>query len=82
MIDESKVTTITKKDVTVWGTVRFFLFWICMVLLWFKIPLFSAALSTLMLSTIRIKRIDEGTYELEYGLIPLLRRWSNGKTHT
>lgn len=80
-MDEIKVTTIIKKNVTLWGTARFLLFWICMILLWFKISLISAVLSILMLSTIRINRIDKGTYELEYGLIPLLRRWNNGKAN-
>lgn len=78
-MNETKVTTITKRDITVWGTVRFLLFWICMVLFWFEIPLLSILLSVLMLSTIRIRKIRDGDYELEYGLIPLLRRWRNGK---
>ena len=59
--------------------INFFLFWVCMILLWFKIPLISILLSVLMLSTIRIRKIRDGTYELEYGLIPLLRRRSNGE---
>lgn len=80
-MNETKVTTITKRDITIWGSVRFLLFWICMVLIWFKIPLLSVALSILMLSTIRIRKIDERTYELQYGLIPLFRWWKNGKAN-
>lgn len=80
-MNETKVTTITKKNVTVWGTVKFLLFWICMVALWFKISIISILLSALMLSTIRIRKNGDETYELEYGLISLLRRWSDGKAN-
>lgn len=68
MSEEIKITKITKNNRTIWGTVRFFLFWGCMVLLWFKLPLFSVTLSILMLSTIRVRMIAEGEYELEYGV--------------
>lgn len=61
------------------GTARFFLFWACMIILWFKTPMLSASLSILMLSTIRARKSGERTYELQYGLIPILRRWRNGK---
>ena len=78
-MEEIKGTKVTKNNITIWGTVRFFLFWGCMVLLWFKLPLFSVTLSILMLSTIRVRMIAEGEYELEYGVIPLLRRGKYGK---
>lgn len=78
-MEEIKVAKITKNDITIGEIVKFFLFWGCMILLWFKQPLFSVVLSILMLSTIRVRMIAKGEYELEYGVIPLLRRGKYGK---
>lgn len=62
--------------------VKFLLFWACMIISYFSNPIFSFVISVLMVSTIRIHKVDKGTFELEYGIIPLIRRWRNGKENT
>lgn len=74
-----KVFEITVKDITKWGMIRFIFFWVCVVALYFQNHIFSLVLSVLMLSTIRIRKVEEKTFSMEYGAIPLLKRILYGK---
>lgn len=77
-----KVFELKIKDIDLWGTIKFVLFWVCVILLYFCIPALSIVISVLMVSTIRVRKVDKSTFELEYGIMPLIRRWSNGKENT
>lgn len=76
-----KVFELKIKDIDLWGTIRFLLFWMCMILLYSSIPALSIVISVLMVSTIRVRKVDKSTFELEYGIMPLIRRWRNGKAN-
>lgn len=80
--NSEKIFELKIRDIDLWGTINFVLFWVCMILLYFCIPVLSIAISVLMVSTIRIRKVDKSTFELEYGIRPLIRRWSNGKANT
>lgn len=73
-MDKEKVFEITLNHLNQWSLVRFILFWVCVVAIYFQSHALSIVLCILMLLTIRIRKVEEKTYELEYGVIPLIKR--------
>lgn len=78
-MDKEKVFEITVKHLDIWSLARFILFWTCMVAIYFQSHTLSIVLCILMFLTIRIRKVEEKTYELEYGIIPLIKRMIYGK---
>lgn len=78
-MDKEKVFEITVSHLNKWSLVRFVLFWVCIIAIYFQSHVLSIALCVLMLLTIRVRKVEEKTYELEYGVIPLIKRIAHGK---
>lgn len=82
MMDEQsrdKVFEITVRNISKCGIIAFALFWACVIVVYFQNHILSLLLGVLMISTIRIYKVSERTYIMEYGLIPMVKRILYGK---
>ena len=78
-MDKEKVFEITVNHLNVWSLARFILFWAFVIAVCLYSHMASIVLCVAMLLTIRVRKVEERTYELEYGIISLIKRITHGK---